>query len=126
LGAVVLFVSACTTTGVVGYPAEYIDTHGPSHVWVTGSDNAVVELSNPHVQGDTLAGFANGNYVEMRLEDVKLMKANFPSPGRTALLAGVTAIGAALAVAALMGNNSSTTTCYDRTTGGTMPCPPPA
>ena len=51
------------------------------------------------------------------------MKANFPAPAHTAIVVGVSAIGLALATAALMGNNTSITTCYDRTTGGTMPCP---
>lgn len=123
---IVLGLAACQTTGVVGYPAEFIATKGPTHVWVTQPDDRVVELSNPQVHGDTLAGFADGNYVEMPLSSVKLMKGQFPAPARTALLAGVAAIGTAAIVAAMMGNNSNTTTCYDRTTGGVMPCPPPA
>jgi hypothetical protein len=124
-GLLCITLAACQTAGVVGYPAEYISTNGPNHVWVTEPDHSVVELSNPQIHGDTLVGFSAGSYIEMPLSDVKLMKANFPAPARTAIVAGVGAIGLALAVAALMGN-AATTTCYDRTTGGTMPCPPPA
>jgi hypothetical protein len=121
VGVALLCLAACTTTGVVGYPAEYIDSHGPGHVWVTEPDNTVVELSNPQVHGDTLAGFANGSYVEMPLSDVKLMKAKFPATGRTAVLAGASAITVAALVAVLMGGGSGST-CYDRATGGVMPC----
>jgi hypothetical protein len=121
VSVVIISLAACTTTGVVGYPAEYIDTHGPNHVWVTQPDNTVVEMSNPQVHGDTLVGFVNGAYTEMSLGDVKLMKAKFSSPGRTAVLAGSVAIGTALAVTALMGSGSGST-CYDRSTGGVMPC----
>jgi hypothetical protein len=120
-GFLCITLAACQTRGVVGYPAEFISTRGPTHVWVTQPDNSVVELSNPQIHGDTLVGFSEGTYIEMPLSDVKLMKASFPAPARTAIVAGASAIGLALAVAALMGN-ASTTTCYDRTTGGTMPC----
>jgi hypothetical protein len=51
------------------------------------------------------------------------MKAKESAAGKTAIVVGLVAIGTAAAVGAMMGSNSSITTCYDRTTGGTMPCP---
>lgn len=120
-----LSLAACTTVGVVGYPAEYLAINSPNHVWVTEPDNSVVDLHNPQVHGDTLAGFSNGGYVEMPITSVRLMKAEFSSPTRTAILAGTSAIVAAIAVSSLMGGGSGST-CYNRDTGGVMPCPPPA
>ena len=122
---VALGFAACTSVGVVGYPAEYLSINSPSHVWITQADNSVVDLHNPQVHGDTLVGFSNGGYVEMPIESVKLMRAQFSSPARTAILAGTSAIVAAVAVSSLMGGGSGST-CYNRDTGGVMPCLPPA
>jgi hypothetical protein len=126
----VVMLAACKSVGVVGYPAEYIDTHGPTHVWVTGTDNSVQDLYNPQIHGDTLVGFqkGNGGYVEMALSDVKLMKAEFAAPMRTALLAATVAVGTALVISRIQGT-SPTNLCFPPG-GGNMglplPCPKPA
>src|ERR1700751_3835137 len=80
--------AACKTSRVVGYPAEYVSIHIPSHVWVTEPNKQIVEIWNPTIHGDTLAGFESGQFDEIPLDDVKLMKASEINPGRTALLAG--------------------------------------
>lgn len=115
--------SACKTVGVVGYPAEFIMTHGPSHVWVTEPNNSIVELWNPTVHGDTVAGFSKGAYTEVPLSDVKLMRANFAAPMRTALLAGGVAVGTAAIIATLMGNAPGST-CITPGTDFVTPCGP--
>jgi hypothetical protein len=124
-GLLTMALVSCQTVGVVGYPAEYVATKSPSHVWVTKSDNSVVELSNPQLHEDTLTGFSAGSYTEMPISDVKLMKGPFAAPARTALLAGVTAVGVALAVSALMGNGKLTQTTATCTTSAINPIPAP-
>jgi len=107
VSAAVLLVSlaACTSVGVVGYPGEFIATHAPSHVWVTSAKNtALFDIYNPQLHGDTLAGFDKaGGFMEMKIEDVQLMRAPMASPGRTALLAGTLAIGTALIITHIQG-----------------------
>lgn len=120
--------AACKSVGVVGYPAEYVATHGPSHVWVTEPNHQTVDLYNPQVHGDTLVGFDKGAYTEIPLGDVQIMKANFPAPLRTALLAGGAAIGTAAVVAVLMGSGTTpyqASTCITPGTDFVTPCPNP-
>ena len=122
---VALSLGACHTVGEVGYPAEFVETNGPTHVWVTTADQSVLNLYNPQVHGDTLVGFIAGvgTYTEMPISDVKIMRANFPAPGRTAVVVAAGAIGAAVMVAALMGSNGNARVCYKSPTGEVIPCP---
>ena len=53
-------------------------------------------LQSPELRTDTLAGFVEGDYVEMPLSDVHSMRARISAPGKTRLLVG----GVTLAVAA--------------------------
>lgn len=124
LGTVLLGIVSCKTVGVVGYPAEFVATRGPSHVWITQNNNDQVELWNPTVHGDTLAGFDRGAYTEVPLGDIKLMRAPFPAPARTALLAGGLAIASAVTVAALMGSGQGGT-CITPVTDYVTPCQNP-
>ncbi|HUL49598.1 MAG TPA: hypothetical protein VLT79_06235 [Gemmatimonadales bacterium] len=123
-GLALLGFAGCRTTRVVGYPAEYVATRGPSHVWVTEANNNTVELWNPTVHGDTLAGFDRGSFDEIPLDSIKLMKASEVNAGRTALLAGGTAIGAAAIVATLMGSGNGST-CITPGTDFVTPCQDP-
>ena len=128
----VVSVAACTSVGTVGYPAEYIATKAPGHVWITNTDKTVMELYNPQIKGDsgdTLVGFSKtGEYTEMPVANVQLMRTKMASPMRTALLAGSVALGTALIISKVQGT-APTNLCFPPG-GGNMglpvPCPKPA
>jgi hypothetical protein len=121
--AALVGIGACKTVNTIGYPAEFVATRGPSHVWVTtNSKGTETELWNPTVHGDTLAGFNRGAFTEIPLGDIKLMKAPVAAPGRTALLAGGLAIGSAATVAMLMGSGPGSGTCITPGTDFVSPC----
>lgn len=103
--ALLITLAACTSVGLVGYPAEYIATRAPAHVWVTqAGSNAMIDMYNPQLHGDTLAGFdKEGGFVEIPIESVQLMRAPMASPGKTALLAATAAIGTALVITHIQG-----------------------
>ena len=50
----VLDLAACYVTAGVGYPAEFIDSRRPSRIWVTETNDSLLSMDNPHMQGDTL------------------------------------------------------------------------
>ena len=101
--------AACTSVGVVGYPGEYIATKSPSHVWVTqAGQTGLKDLYNPQLHGDTLAGFEKtGSYIEMKIEDVQLMRAPMAAPAKTALLAASLAVGTALVITHVQGSSTN-------------------
>lgn len=109
VGLLVVGLAACTTVGVVGYPAEYIATKAPGHVWVTrAGSNEQLDLYNPQLHGDTLAAFdRTGGFLEMPVADVQLMRAPMASPGKTALLAATAAIGTALVISHIQGGTDN-------------------
>jgi len=108
-GLLLVAVAACTSVGVVGYPAEYIATKAPGHVWITRAGNTdQLDVYNPQLHGDTLAGFdRNGGFFEMSIGDVQLMRAPLSSPGKTALLAATAAIGTALIITHIQGGTDN-------------------
>ena len=134
VGLLLLVLGACKTTSTIGYPAEYVATKAPGHVSVTQADNTVVDLYNPQIKGengDTLVGFMGktGAYFEMPLTDVKLMRAQDVSMGRTMLFAGTVAIGGALLLAKVAGTNGGANLCFPpggANMGLPVPCPKPA
>jgi hypothetical protein len=95
-----------------------------SRIWVTESDRTTVVLDAPRIDGDTLAGFVDGQYREMLLSETQGIKALAPAPGKTA------AVGVAVGVAALslfvyLANRSYVgdgQTCYIPKTGDVVPC----
>jgi hypothetical protein len=129
--ALVLSLAGCTSVGVVGYPVEYIDMHAPGHIWVTQTDKTVTELFGPQVRGDTLVGFekGTGQYVEIPVSNVQLMRAPLLSPMKTALFAGTIAIGGALLLTQVTGTNGAANVCFPpggANMGLPVPCPKPA
>ena len=65
-------------------------------IWVTQTDHSTVVLDAPLVNGDTLAGFVDGQFREMPLSQAASIRTLQPDRGRTALLAvaaGVAALG---------------------------------
>jgi len=116
---------ACHTVGEVGYPAEFVESKGPTHVWVTRADQTTLELWNPQMHGDTLAGFVGGrgDYFELPLTDVKIMRASFAAPGRTALVVGAGVLATAGIFQLLSGTSTSTGTCIKPVTDEVIVCP---
>jgi hypothetical protein len=75
-------------------------------VWISQADKSVTELYGPQLHGDTLVGFVKGTgqYIEVPVADIQLMKAPMFSPLKTALFAGTVAIGTALIVTSVQGS----------------------
>ena len=122
--------AACHTVAEVGYPQEFVESKGPTHVWVTRGDKSTMELWNPQVHGDTLAGFVGGrgDYYEIPLSDVKIMRATFAAPARTALVVGAGVLFTAGMFQLVTGSNFTrgNNVCYKSPTGEVIPCPDPA
>ena len=89
--------SACQTMRTV-QPAQ-LSRSTISRVWITKGNDSTIVLMHPEVHGDTLAGFVDGEYEEMRLSDARSLRARRPAPARTAL---VTVAGTAAAIGALV------------------------
>ena len=90
----ILFVSlaACSTVQPVARPREFITARTPSMIWLTrsGQPGSSVLVEGPRILGDTLAGFVDGKYMEMHVEQIGQMHARQHSRGRTiALVAGM-------------------------------------
>ena len=91
--------TACRTLAPVREaPAAFITAHRPGTLWITKTDNSVVELASPTLIGDTLGGFVGREYVEMPLSNVQSLRARRAAPGRTWLLVGGLTLGGALAL----------------------------
>jgi len=88
----VVEVSACTSVQRV-LPDALLAENGPGLVWVTRTNNTVVEVVNPTVKRDTLRGRLNGERVRIPLSDVQSVRAKLPDHRKTALL--VTTLGVA-------------------------------
>lgn len=93
-GAGVLFgvAAACTSVRPVP-PAEYLADNAPRVVWVTRTNNTVVEVLEPTVKRDTLRGKLNGERVKIPLSDIQKVQVKLPDHKKTALL--VTTVGVA-------------------------------
>ena len=77
--------AACKTMSPV--TLQQLATLNAERVWVTESDQSIVLVSRPQVEGDTLVGYVNDEYEEIpaaRLTQVRVLKA---APARTVLLA---------------------------------------
>jgi hypothetical protein len=125
-GLLALSLAACTSVGMVSYPAEYISMKSPGEIWITqGDDPTFVELRGATLHGDTLAGFdKNGAYTELPIGAVKLMKARAVSPTKTAVVFGVAAVATAVTLTQVIGNNGPASICYTpgSSSGGVHPC----
>ncbi len=97
-GLLALSVAACTHTGPVQRPADFLTVKKPARVWVTRPDDSVIVVTHPTLRGDTLSGFAHDKYFEMPMADVKQVRATFPAVYRTALLAGAGVVALGLVV----------------------------
>jgi hypothetical protein len=121
-GVLVLASAGCYTTAGVGYPAEFIDTHRPSRIWVTESNDSILAVDNPQIRSDTLTGYVVGAYRELPMSDVKFVRGRVLNAGRTAMLAGVAALAAAGAVVSLTGTKGQANICFNGA-DQQVPCP---
>src|SRR5579872_4992321 len=96
--------TACYSTAGVGYPAEFIDAHRPSRIWVTEMNDSVLSVDNPQMHADTVAGYVVGGYREIPMADVKFVRARELNAGRTAVLAGAAALAIAGGIVSLTGS----------------------
>jgi len=85
--------TACHTMA----PLSWDDVAGlrPSRVWITQSDQSVVEVSGPQVFGDTLVGYVNGAFLELPTADVKRVVVRRAARAKTVALIAAGAAGAA-------------------------------
>ena len=82
-------------------PAEFIPQHNPKIVWVT-TNNAVVPVVQPQIDGDTLRGSDLEGSVAIPLASIQRVRAKAPAPDRTTLVAALM-VAAGLYVAKLGG-----------------------
>jgi hypothetical protein len=66
-------------------PLSWAELEGirPSRVWITRSDQTVVEVSGPQVFGDTLVGYVNGEFQEMATADLRRAVMRRPARAKT-------------------------------------------
>jgi len=98
-----LFVSgggACTSVRPI-HPATYLADNAPPVVWVTYSNNAVVQVAEPEVRRDTLRGVLDGTRVKIPLGEIQTVEAKVHDRTKTALL--VTSLGVAVVSALYVG-----------------------
>jgi hypothetical protein len=91
-GALMFTLTACTTFGPVS-AREYLPIAHPTNIWITTEDNHVVKMQAPKLLGDTLVGYVNGDFQEVRLSQAKQIQARQMQPGRTAMLIGAGVLG---------------------------------
>jgi len=104
--------TACSAVRSVRSPAEFIPAKTPVVVWVTKTDNSVVPLERAQIRADILAGFFEGDSVEVPLSSVQSIRARQPAPARTVFLVGGLTLAAAVVTAQLLlGKGPSDTGC---------------
>ena len=80
-------VAACTTLREVP-PAQFIPQHAPALVWVTTTNDALVPVAQPYMDGDTLRGKWAGTEkpFAIPLQGVESVQAKTPARAQTVLL----------------------------------------
>ena len=107
LASLVLLATACSTMVVVPSPAQFVATKSPRMVWVTKTDNTVLALQSPQIIADTLGGFVRGDFIEMPLSSVQVLRARQAAPKHTLLLVGAVTLAGAVAAAMALHNASA-------------------
>ena len=95
--AATLAATACHTMTPLSW--SELNALRPGHVYVTRTDQSVVEMSGPQVFGDSLVGYINGVFEELPTAEIRRVAIKRPARAKTiALIAGSTAAAAAIAV----------------------------
>jgi hypothetical protein len=95
--------TACVTMRPVSAPASFIPAHRPQHVRIIARGQVML-LSQPRLIGDTLTGWAHGEYQELLLSDVQRVEAPQPAPVRTVLVVTAAAAGVATLIISTRGS----------------------
>lgn len=82
----------CTSVRPI-QPTTYLVDNAPPVVWVTYSNNSVVQVAEPEIKRDTLRGMLDGARVKIPLADIQSVEAKVHDRTKTALL--VTSLGVA-------------------------------
>ncbi len=103
-----LAAAACTTLREVPQ-AQFIPQHNPAFVWVTTTDHALVRVTEPRIDGDTLRGTWPGGQgpVAIPLNRIQSVRAKTPAVGRTILVSATLAFVGGYVVWALAQPNSN-------------------
>jgi hypothetical protein len=112
MAGVVLLVlanSACHTMKPIAL--EDLDSVRPSQAWITKTDESVVVVAGPQIVRNRLAGFVNGTYQVMPMNEVKQVTVRRPARGKTAALIAVGAVGTAVVVYMISGASGNTDPC---------------
>lgn len=119
LAGLLVVTAGCTSVKSV-QPAEYIPQHSPAVVWVTQTDNTVVPVAQPRIDGDTLRGTLRGlqEPVAISLKEIQTVQARMSSPQRTVILISslgviTTAVVYTILTAGNSGNNGGNPACLD-------------
>jgi hypothetical protein len=85
-------------------PAEYVNQHNPSQILVMDNSGAIYLVDQPEVKGDSLVGVESGtpDSVSVPISQVEDALVKRPSKGKTMALIGGLAVGAGLAVTAIV------------------------
>lgn len=100
--------AACTRVQPVPAPVSFITVTEPQKIWITRTDQSVVEIGAPRVVGDTLFGFRGTSFEEIPLHTISEVRARQSAPARTVSLA--LAFGAVAGVAYWKMNAQSSST----------------
>lgn len=117
LGALALYVPACTTWEVgTPTPAEFVSNKHPDRVQVTRTDGTKFELRSPLISNDSLSGKAGGGLaqedstrtIELPLNEVQSVAVQKTSTGETVgVIAAVSMLVGIIALASGCGDSDS-------------------
>jgi len=104
---------ACHTMTAV--PLSELSTLKPSHAWFKMHDSSVVEVSGPHLKGDTVVGYVRGEYEQLPTANVTGVTVQKVATGKTAALvtAGLVAFGGFAYLIASSASHAKDTTTVD-------------
>jgi hypothetical protein len=93
-------IGGCTTVRHVA-PAEYFADNSPAVVWVTYTNNTIVQVADPEIRRDTLRGTLQGARVKIPLSEIQSVQAKVRDHRKTAIL--VAAVGVAVVSSVYVG-----------------------
>ena len=92
VAGLLLGMAACTSVRPV-QPAQLTPEYGPDVVWVTRTNNTVLQVVEPVMKRDTLRGKLNGERVRIPLSEIRSVQAKLPDHKKTAILFTTVGVG---------------------------------
>jgi hypothetical protein len=86
-------IGACRTVKRIE-PAQYLEENSPQLVWVTYTNNTVVQVLDPEIRRDTLRGLLQGARVRIPMVEIQSVQARVLDPTKTAILLGAMGVAA--------------------------------